>query len=147
MIKLTLKPSSKCCNIFNVCLTILWTLGVIGSKCFPVGKQSFRDYPFSTYAKFTQNISCTLIRRGGRGCGRNVSFSENFAYLLNGWPLSKVTRYSRYFFEWMNKCNSNIQLTIEVNPKCQPTLKFQSCISARSSLGFTSKFPQTFNKN
>ena len=38
----------------------------------------FRGHPFSTYAKLSTKL--TFLR--------NVSFSENFAYVLNGWPRS-----------------------------------------------------------
>ena len=50
-----------------------------------------RDHSFSTYAKFSEktNVSYPLIRT--RTCAyqgvRNVSFSENFAYVLNEWSL------------------------------------------------------------
>ena len=49
------------------------------------------DHSFSTYKNFFRktNISYPLMRR--RTCAyqgvRNVSFSENFAYALNEWPL------------------------------------------------------------
>ena len=52
-----------------------------------------RDHSFSTYAKFSEktNISHPLIRT--RTCAyqgeRNVSFSENFAYVLNESSLMK----------------------------------------------------------
>ena len=49
-----------------------------------------RDHPFSTYAKFSVKLTFftpetntfVYVSRG-----KNVSFSENFAYLLNGWTL------------------------------------------------------------
>ena len=43
------------------------------------------DQPFSTYVKFSEktNISNPLIRTRTYHGGRNISFSENFAYVVN----------------------------------------------------------------
>ena len=68
--------------------TQIYFLKTLHYRCLTV---SLRGHPLSTYAKFseTTNISKPLIRT--RMCAyqgvRNVSFSENFAYVLNGWPL------------------------------------------------------------
>ena len=54
-------------------------------------KKRLWSHPLSPYAKFSEktNIYNSLIRT--RTCAypgvRDVSFSENFAYVLNGWPL------------------------------------------------------------
>ena len=39
---------------------------------------SIWDHPFSTYAKFSEKLTFLIP------WVRNVSFSENFAYVLNG---------------------------------------------------------------
>ena len=60
-----------------------------------------RGHPLSTYAKFSEktDISNTLIRT--RTCAyqgvRNVSFSENVAYVLNGWPRNGFIIYGNEF--------------------------------------------------
>ena len=41
-------------------------------------------YPFSTYAKFSEKLTFLTPWCAYQGV-RNVSFSENFAYVLNGW--------------------------------------------------------------
>ena len=60
-----------------------------------------RDHPFSTYAKFPEKlIFLPLIRTHACTCqeyvcvsgGKNVSFSENFAYLLNGWSIIDIVK-------------------------------------------------------
>ena len=52
-----------------------------------------RDHPYSTYAKFSKNISYPLIRiRTWAYQGvRKVSFSENFAYVLNESSLMEMS--------------------------------------------------------
>ena len=61
-----------------------------------------RGHPLSTYVKFSEQLTflTPLIRT--RTCAyqgvRNVNFSENFAYVLNEWPLmpnTAITRDSR----------------------------------------------------
>ena len=54
------------------------------------------DQPLSTYAKSFEKLTFLTswyprvrVRIGGV---RNLSFSKNFAYVLNGWPLSRITR-------------------------------------------------------
>ena len=42
------------------------------------------DHPLSTCAKFSEK----LIRKCAYQGVRNVSFSKNFGYVLNGWPLT-----------------------------------------------------------
>ena len=45
----------------------------------------------STYAKFSEKLTFLTPLISTHTCAyrgvRNVSFSENFAYVLNGWPL------------------------------------------------------------
>ena len=55
-------------------------------------KMLFRDHPFSTYAKFPEktNFSYPVIRTRAfayKGL-RNISFLENFTYVLNGWSFT-----------------------------------------------------------
>ena len=64
-------------------------------------------HPFSTYAKFSKkkNISYHLIRTptyAYQGV-RHVSFSENVAYILNGWPLMRLQGDGeiRKIWEWL----------------------------------------------
>ena len=46
-----------------------------------------RHYPYSTYAKFFEKqFTCTCAYQGVR----NVSFSENFAYILNVWSYTRT---------------------------------------------------------
>ena len=55
-----------------------------------------RVHPFSKYAKFTEKLKCLTPRYTHvrvRIRGNNVSFSENFAYVLNGWSLRKRNQY------------------------------------------------------
>ena len=65
------------------------------------------DHPFSTYAKFSEktNISCRLIRT--RTCAyqgvRNVSFSENFAFVLNKWSLMSLLEVMWILTQTINK--------------------------------------------
>ena len=59
----------------------------------PDGKVSkTKDYSFSRYAKLSEKLTFfnPWYAQGVRGV-RNVSFSENFAYVLNEWSLSSVT--------------------------------------------------------
>ena len=63
----------------------------------PKGPGLLWDHPFSTYAKLSEKLTfltswyahvCTCARTYVCVSGvRNVSFSESFAYLLNGWTL------------------------------------------------------------
>ena len=41
-------------------------------------------HPYSTYAKFSEKI--TFLTPCAYQGVRNANFSENFAYVLNGWP-------------------------------------------------------------
>ena len=59
----------------------------IGFPFYHIGFPFYHiGFPVSIYAKFFKktNISNPMIRT--RTWVRNVSFSENFAYVLNGWP-------------------------------------------------------------
>ena len=78
----------------------LW-LKSSNKKCFKLSKLCPRfllwGHPFNTYIRkifWKTNISYPLIRK--RTCTyqgvRNVSFSENFMYVLNEWPL--------FYFLW-----------------------------------------------
>ena len=50
-----------------------------------------RVYPFSTYVKFSEKLTFLTPWYACAYQGvRNVSFSENFAYVLNGWPLKLI---------------------------------------------------------
>ena len=58
----------------------------------PKGPGLLKDHPFSTYAKPSEKLTfLTSWYAHVRTCAyqgvRNVSFSESFAYLLNGWTL------------------------------------------------------------
>ena len=44
----------------------------------------YRGKPLSTYAKYSEKLTFLCAYQGVR----NVSFSENLAYVLNGWPLN-----------------------------------------------------------
>ena len=46
------------------------------------------DYSFSADAKFSEKLKFLACSYQGV---RNVSFSENFAYVLNEWPLCKAS--------------------------------------------------------
>ena len=48
-----------------------------------------RGHPLSTFAKFSKKL--TFLTPWYEGV-RNVSFSVNFAYVLNGWPLKQVIK-------------------------------------------------------
>ena len=55
------------------------------SKCKTRLQLVIRDYSFSTYPKLSKkNISYPLTRTCAYQSVSNVSFSENFAYFLNG---------------------------------------------------------------
>ena len=54
----------------------------------------FWDYSISTYTKFFEKRT-TCAYQGVR----NVSFSENFAYVLNEWPLCSLLLYRLY--QWI----------------------------------------------
>ena len=43
-------------------------------------KKPLRGHSFNTYAKFSEKLTYACAYQGVR----NVSFSENFAYLING---------------------------------------------------------------
>ena len=45
-----------------------------------------RGHPFSAYAKFSEKVTFLTFHDAYQGV-RNVSFSENFTYLLNEWTL------------------------------------------------------------
>ena len=99
--KCTLRRSSVFVNSKVYCLLLelnaIWHL--FTTECsetlrIATSKKMFwllRDHPFSTYAKFSEKLTflTPLIRT--RMCAyqgvRNVSFSENFVYVLNGWTL------------------------------------------------------------
>ena len=49
---------------------------------------SLRYHSFSTCAKFSEKL--TFLTPWYVPVRRNVSFSKNFAYVLNEWPLSKI---------------------------------------------------------
>ena len=55
-----------------------------------------RVHPFSKYAKFAEKLKFLTPRYTHvrvRIRGKNFSFSENFAYVLNGWSLRKRNQY------------------------------------------------------
>ena len=60
----------------------------------PAKYLEWRGHPLTTYAKFSEktDISNPLIRIRTRMCAyqgvRNDTFSENFVYVLSGWPRS-----------------------------------------------------------
>ena len=54
--------------------------------CICRTNRALRGYPLSTYAKFSEKL--TFLTPCAYQGVRNVSFSENFAYVINGWPLS-----------------------------------------------------------
>ena len=67
---------------------------------------SIRVYPFSTYAKFCQKLTfLTCVCLSGL---RNVSFSEKFSYVLNGWSLRQIKiatwqwryRFIKYYYSF-----------------------------------------------
>ena len=53
-----------------------------------------RGHPLSTYIKFSEKLTFLTPWYAHVRCAyqevKSVSFSENFAYVLNGWPLSRV---------------------------------------------------------
>ena len=57
-----------------------------------------RGHPLSMYAKFSEKLTFLTPLTRLRTCAyqgvRNVSFSENFAYVLSGWSLTIRLRYS-----------------------------------------------------
>ena len=72
----------------------------------------FRGHPFSTYTKFSEKLIflTPLIRT--RTCTyqgvRNVTFSENFAYVLNGWPLKYARKCCKGFSPIFRCCKGFI---------------------------------------
>ena len=69
--------------------TISTKPGLSFSSCF---NENYSDHAFRTYKKFSEtNISYPLIRgRTSTYQGvRKISFSENFAFVLNGWSLTE----------------------------------------------------------
>ena len=50
-----------------------------------LSKLCIRDHSFSTYAKFSEKLTFLDVRTRAHQ-EVNVSFSENFAYILNEWP-------------------------------------------------------------
>ena len=56
--------------------------------CICRTNRALRGYPLSMYAKFSKKLSFLTPWYVCVSGGRNVSFSENFAYIINGWPLS-----------------------------------------------------------
>ena len=100
----------------------------------PQWQSPLRGHPLSMYAKFSKKLPFLTpwyahVRVRIRGV-RNVSFSENFAYVLNGWPLIvtfqlkysqelnvipaftkyKILRYSTYLSE--NICETKSEKTL-----------------------------------
>ena len=81
---------------------------VIRFRIFFVGFTiSIRDHPFSKYAKFSEKLTflppdthtyswhvhaCVRIR------GKNISFSGNFAYVLNGWSRRNIRNFTSCTF-------------------------------------------------
>ena len=61
---------------------------LVRKQNFPETLIRTRDHPFSTYAKFSEKLTFVTPRYAHvrvRIMGvRNVSFSENFAYVVNG---------------------------------------------------------------
>ena len=55
-----------------------------------VVKSIMRDHPFRTYAKFSEKLTRACAYQGLS----NVSFSENFAYVQNGWSLKRILKTS-----------------------------------------------------
>ena len=79
------------------------------------------NHPFSTYAKCSEEITflnpwCLNLRVCIRGI-KNVSFPNNFAYVLNGWSHRKIleweTEIIRKSFEKLNSSKfSNMQIRV-----------------------------------
>ena len=85
-----------------------------------------RCHPLSTYAKFSEKLTCTCAYQGVR----NVSFPEIFAYVLNGWPL--ISSFSFLFYPSFLLCN---QGTILVSvSKVLPTLRSFLAITVVATL-------------
>ena len=73
--------------------------------------RSLRGHPFNTRAKYCKILTfvtlwyvhvCVRFRRGGGEGGgggvENVSFSGNFAHVLNGWPLAdKIAEFNHLY--------------------------------------------------
>ena len=76
-------------NIFLWIIMILWfQIWYVPRQLWesdPVSLRSLWDHSFSTYAKFSENISYPLIRTDtcAYQAVRSVSFMENFTYVLN----------------------------------------------------------------
>ena len=72
------KFTEKTYNQSNICYTL--------KGGYQTGESSMKHIR-KTFQK--ANISYPLVRMCAYKGVRNVSFSENFAYVLNGWPLAK----------------------------------------------------------
>ena len=72
---------------------------------------AIRDHLFSTYAKFSEKL---IFHTPWYAHVRNVSFSENLAYVLNRWTLlwliQKILSHYHYFFVkvFFFRCNMNV---------------------------------------
>ena len=83
-----------------------------------------RGHLLSTYAKFFRktNISNPLIRTRTCACQevRKVSFSENFAYVFNGWPpiCRKIVKFWKSKRLWLlTSQTSSLLLTSQTQPR------------------------------
>ena len=73
---------------------------ITGLICIDKNNFFLGGHPLSTYAKFSEKLTLlTHVRVYARTCAyqwpRNVSFSENFAYVLKGWPLGRFSEIFR----------------------------------------------------
>ena len=105
-------------------LTFWWCFTTKYLNLLPRIEFFIRRHPLSTYAKFSEkltflNLWDTCAHQGVR----NVSFSENFAYVLNGWTLTtnqfaaKTKRASALWFENGNTYDMFAVKTVDGNSR------------------------------
>ena len=72
----------------------------------------------------------------------NVSFSENFAYVLNGWPLMQKIQFVRYSFKMWLRIKILLRLYNFVMKNVTRGLEFQNNFCILVKLTFRPRIPE-----
>ena len=89
------------------------------------------DHSFSTFAKFSEKlIVLTPWYIRTRTCAyqrvRNISFSENFAYVLNEWPLANLIRNNKNTWSWGKIRKLSLIINHKINHRPQNVTAWKS---------------------
>ena len=97
-----------------------------------------RGHPFSTYAKFFQKLTFRTCAYQGV---RNISFSENFACVRNGWPqMKKIIELYLRPCQWLFLQKQSRLKSFWFSDKVRNTPLGQSWVSRKGKIRRSGKF-------